>query len=331
MQQTHFKALLLKNANLPAVLEEIPLEMLPKSDVLIAVAYSSLNYKDGLAIAGKGKIIDHYPMVPGIDLAGTVVTSTSSAFSPGDRVILTGWGVGERFWGGYAEYAVAKPEWLVPLPDQLTLKQAMGIGTAGLTAMLCIMTLEEQGLKPKDGQVVVTGAAGGVGSIAIALLASLGYQVVASTGRVEAHHYLERLGATDFLDRSVLASPGKPLKSEQWAGAIDTVGGQTLASLLSRMMYGSSVAVCGLTGDSSLNTTVFPFILRGIRLLGIDSVKCPMKRRRKAWARLAQELPAPLLAEMIQVITLEEIPALSQEILAGRVRGRMVVQIGEDP
>lgn len=326
-----FKALRI-NPTIPnqkpeVLIQAVKKESLPKGEVLIEVAYSSLNYKDGLAITGQGKVIQQFPMVPGIDLAGIVREDISCRFKPGDSVVLTGWGVGERHWGGYAQWARVKADWLVPLPDGITLKQAMGIGTAGLTAMLCVMALEEQRVKPDSREVVVTGASGGVGSIATALLAHLGYAVVVSTGKIEAHDYLRSLGARNILDRSELEIPQKPLKSERWGGAIDTVGGQTLASLLSSMAYGASIAACGLAGDSNLHTTLLPFILRGVHLIGIDSVMCPMERRQVAWSRLAHNLPLEHLEKMIRIISLEELPVMSQAILKGQVQGRIVVDL----
>lgn len=310
-----------------ASFQTLPVSALPDGDVLVQVAYSSLNYKDGLAITGKGKIIRSFPCVPGIDLAGTVIESSSPDFKPGDQVVLTGWGIGERHWGGHSQLARVKSEWLVSLPEGLTLEQSMAIGTAGFTAMLCVMALEEHGIN-RDRPVVVTGAAGGVGSVAVALLARLGYQVVASTGRPELHDYLRGLGASDFIDRQELATPsGRPLESERWGGAVDTVGGDTLASVLKAMSYRSSVAACGLAGGSHLNSTVFPFILRGVNLLGIDSVYCPAERRREAWRRLGAELPDDVLAEITTVRGLSEIRELAEAITNGQVRGRVVIDV----
>lgn len=303
-------------------------EALPPGDVLVAVQYSSLNYKDGLAVTGRGKVIRRYPMIPGIDLAGTVLASESSDYKPGDPVVLTGWGVGERHHGGFAQQARVRSEWLVPLPDGLTLHQAMGIGTAGLTAMLCVLALEEHGCRPGGRSVAVTGAAGGVGSVAVALLARLGYAVTAFSGRPEAAEYLGRLGAAAVLDRSLLtAPPAGPLESERWGGAVDTVGGEPLAALLRGMAYGSTVAACGLAAAATLTTTVLPFILRGVTLAGIDSVNCPQARRRQAWQRLAADLPAAALTAVTRTVPLAAVPGLSQEILAGQVRGRIVVDV----
>ena len=330
MSENRFKALILNQADgqVQASIQELPLDSLPEGEVLISVAYSSLNYKDGLAVTGKGKVVRRYPMVPGIDLAGTVEASDSPDFKVGAPVVLTGWGVGEKHWGGYAQKARVQAEWLAPLPQGLSLKQAMAIGTAGFTAMLGVMALEEHGLAPDQGEVVVTGAAGGVGSVAVAILAKLGYNVVASTGRTEAYDYLHRLGASQIIDRSVLARPsGKPLEAARWAGAVDTVGGDTLASLLPAMAAGASVAACGNAGGYVLNTTVFPFILRGVNLLGIDSVICPQERRLTAWARLARDLPLDHLDHMTHLASLSDVPRLSEEILKGQIQGRVVIDL----
>jgi acrylyl-CoA reductase (NADPH) len=308
-----------------SAIQSLPAAALPESDVLVSVAYSDLNYKDGLAITGQGKVVRNFPMVPGIDFAGTVVESRSPAYKPGDPVVLTGWGVGERHWGGHAQLARVKADWLVPLPAGLTFKQAMGIGTAGFTAMLCVIALEERGSRPGEREVLVTGATGGVGSVAVAILAKLGYQVVASTGKPDAHNYLKSIGASKVIDR--LAPPGKPLESERWGGAVDTVGGGTLAALLPSMAYNSNVAAVGNAGGGELHTTVFPFILRGVGLLGVESVAVPPERRRVAWARLARDLPAEALDRMIQVAPLKDVPTLSQEICEGRIRGRVVVDV----
>lgn len=311
-----------------AALKELQPDALPEGDVLVRVAYSSLNYKDGLAVTGTGPVIRKFPLVPGIDLAGTVVESDSAAYKPGDQVVLTGWGIGERYWGGYTQLNRVKSEWLVPLPEGLTLPQAMGIGTAGFTAMLCVLALEAHGCTPDSGEVVVTGAAGGVGSIAVAILGKLGYTVIASTGRATAHDYLKSLGASDFIDRGVLGEPSKrPLESSRWAGAVDTVGGDTLASLLKSMNVGASIAACGNAGGAALNTTVFPFILRGVNLLGIDSVMCPRPLRQEAWQRLSRDLPKAALASMTQTAPLAQVPALSEQILRGQVQGRTVIDV----
>lgn len=323
-----FKALVVdrRDGQVTAGIHYLSTGELPDGDVLVAVTYSSLNYKDGLAVTGKGKIIDRYPMVPGIDLAGTVEESSSPAYRPGDRVLLTGWGIGERHWGGYAQRARVKADLLLPVPDALTLQQAMGIGTAGLTAMLSVMALEERGLKPGGREVIVTGAAGGLGSLAVAILAHRGYRVVASTGRSAMREYLTALGAHEIIDRApLISSEEKALESERWAGAVDSVGGETLAALLRTMAHGAGIAVCGLAGGSSLRTTVFPFILRGVSLLGIASSTTPRERRRAAWARVTQDLPKAALDRMIQIAPLEDVPALSEAILAGHIRGRVII------
>ncbi|RMG36790.1 MAG: oxidoreductase [Gammaproteobacteria bacterium] len=300
---------------------------LPDGDVLLDVAWSSLNYKDGLAITGKGKVVRNFPMVPGIDLAGRVRHSESPDYRPGDPVILTGWGVGERYWGGYSQRQRVRSEWLVPLPQGLSLRDAMTIGTAGLTAMLCVMTLEEAGVTPDRGKVVVTGASGGVGSVAVTLLARLGYEVAAVTGRPEGAEWLRGLGASEIVSREEMASPPRPLESQRWAGAVDTVGGVILARVLAEMGYGGAVAACGLAGGHELHTTVMPFILRNVSLRGVDSVMCPRERRIEAWHRLARELPHERLSEIEQVARLEDLPRLAEEILAGRIRGRVVVDL----
>ncbi|MDA0656849.1 MAG: oxidoreductase, partial [Proteobacteria bacterium] len=276
-------------------LKDLSLGDLPAGDVTVAVDYSTVNYKDGMVVNGIGRLVRTYPHVPGIDLAGTVEQSDDARYKPGDKVVLTGWHVGERYWGGYAAKARVKADWLVPLPDGLSTKQAMAVGTAGFTSMLCIMALEAHGLAPRDtpgeAPVLVTGAAGGVGSIAVAILAKLGYSVAASTGRVTETDFLKSLGATEIVERAELAEPsGKPLDAERWAGAVDTVGSTTLASVLAQMMYGGSVAACGLDGGPKLETTVIPFLLRGVNLLGIDSVVQPYDNRLEAWQRIARDL-----------------------------------------
>lgn len=330
MTRQSFKALVVEQQadGVRPVLRNLTIDDLPAGDVLVSVAYSSLNYKDALAVTNKGRIIRNFPFVPGIDFAGVVEESQSSAFKPGDRVVLTGWGVGERYWGGYAQKARVKADWLVPLPEGLDARAAMGIGTAGFTAMLCVMALEDHGLRPGGREVLVTGAAGGVGSVAVAVLARLGYNVVASTGRSEMHSYLKDLGAATILDRHTLADTSKkPLESERWGGAVDTVGAETLAGVLRSVAYGCSVAACGLAGGNSLPTTVLPFILRGVNLLGIDSVMCPQQRRLKAWNRLLQDLPMDKLEKIMHVEPLEKVPDLSQEMLKGHIQGRVAVDV----
>lgn len=300
---------------------------LPAYPVLVDVAYSSLNYKDGLAISGKGKIARKMPMVGGIDLAGTVVESESTRWKPGDNVIVNGWGLSELHWGGYAEQARIKDEWLVALPAGITLKQAMAIGTAGYTAMLCVFALESAGIAPDEREVLVTGAGGGVGSVAIAILAKLGYRVAASTGRPETHDYLRSLGATTIIGREELSSKGAPLQKERWAGAIDSVAGQTLATVLSQVAYGGAVASCGLAGGTDVPSSIFPFILRNVALLGVDSVMAPMARRELAWQRLATDLPLDKLEQMTSVEPMSNLPALAEQIVAGQTRGRVVIDV----
>jgi acrylyl-CoA reductase (NADPH) len=301
---------------------------LPPGDVLVAVKYSTINYKDGLVVTGAGGLVKQYPHVPGIDFAGAVIESRHPSFKPGDNVVLTGWRVGEVRWGGYAQRARVSGDWLVPLPAGLTLREAMAIGTAGFTAMLAIIALEKQGLIPASGEVLVTGAAGGVGSVATAILARRGYQVVASTGRPDTHEYLRGLGATAVIDRSPFAEVAKrPLEGERWAGCIDSVGGNTLARVLAQTKYRGSVAAVGLAGGSKLEHTVIPFLLRGVNLLGIDSVMCPMPQRLEAWDRLRLDLPLERLAAITGGVVLDEVPRLAAEILKGQVRGRVVVDV----
>ncbi len=323
-----FKALILEqqDGQVSAAIRNLQRDALPEGDLLISVAYSTLNYKDGLAVTGKGKIIRSYPMVPGVDFAGTVLESQSPNFKPGDEVIVTGWGMGERYWGGYAQMARVQSDWALKVPKGLTMERAMSIGTAGMTAMLAVIALEKHGLTADEREILVTGAAGGVGSVAVAVLAKLGYQVVASTGRMEERDYLTSLGAREVIGRLSNESR-RPLETERWGGAVDTVGGATLAALLPAMSYYSSVAVCGNAGGIEFTSTVFPFILRGVNLLGIDSVMCSIPRRREAWERLVRDLPTDSLDSMTHVVALEEIPALGEQILKGRVRGRIVVDL----
>jgi acrylyl-CoA reductase (NADPH) len=297
-------------------------------DVTVKVAWSTINYKDGLALTGKAPVVRHFPMIPGIDLAGTVEASSNPAWKPGDQVILDGFGLGETHLGAYAAKARVKGEWLVPLPAGMSGRDAMAIGTAGYTAMLAVMALEHQGLTPDRGPVVVTGAAGGVGSVAIAVLAKLGYRVVASTGRPQEAGYLRDLGAAEVIERADLAGTQRALGKERWAGGIDTVGSTTLANVLSMTSYGGAVAACGLAGGMDLPTSVAPFILRGVCLLGIDSVMCPLKRRREAWNRLASDLDRGKLAAMTSEVGLGQVQDFGSAILEGRVRGRIVVKIG---
>lgn len=308
--------------------EQLEPSAFTQGDVLIRVEYSSLNYKDGLAVTGKPGVIRSYPMIPGVDLAGTVVESASSEFTPGQAVVVTGCGTSETIWGGYAQLAKMKAEHVVALPAGMSAKQAMGVGTAGFTAMQCVMALEAHGLKPGGKPVVVTGSAGGVGSVAVAVLAKLGYQVVASTGRAETADYLKSLGAAEILDRGVLAAASnRPMESEKWAGAVDSVGGDTLAGILRSLSIGTSVAACGLAGGPKLNTTVFPFILRGVNLLGIDSVRTNNAQRKAIWGRLASDLSLDKLDSMIEVHPLSQIQSVGEQILAGKTRGRVVIDV----
>lgn len=322
-----FKALVLDqvDGNTTATLRELGLTDLPAGDVRVDVTCSSLNYKDGLAVTGKGKIVRAFPMVPGIDFAGTVAESASVRFQPGDAVILTGWGVGERHWGGYAQQARVNADWLVAMPAGLDAYKAMTIGTAGFTAMLCVMTLEEAGVRPGHGKILVSGAAGGVGSIAVLLLARLGFHVVAVTGRPETHGFLASLGAKEFISRQEMSEPGRPLENQRWAGAVDVVGGDMLARILAETAYGGAVAACGLAGSFKLATTVMPFILRNVSLRGVDSVSCPQERRTLAWERLASELPESAYADLGHTIGLADVPQAAADIVAGRIQGRVLV------
>ncbi|MBR9827238.1 MAG: oxidoreductase [Oceanospirillales bacterium] len=324
-----FKALVLEQEDgaTRAEVRMLDESSLPNEKVQVAIEYSSLNYKDGLAITGAGKIINQFPMVPGIDLAGTVIRSEDDRFQPGQAVVLTGWGVGERYWGGFAERANLNPDWLVPLPSGLSPREAMVIGTAGLTAMLCVMALEDGGVTPTSGPILVTGASGGVGSVAIALLAQLGYEVVAGTGRPEGEEYLKRLGADSIRLRDEMAAPSRPLEKQLWAGVIDTVGDQVLARALAETRYGGVVAACGLAGGVKLPTTVMPFILRNVRLQGVDSVMCPTTQRIRAWERLQQDLPREQLQAVEAEISLEQLPEYAARILRGEVRGRTLVAL----
>ncbi|MDX6741464.1 MDR family oxidoreductase [Actinocorallia sp. A-T 12471] len=300
---------------------------LPDGEVTIDVRYSSLNYKDGLAVSGRGKIARSLPMTCGIDLAGTVSASADPAFAPGQEVLVTGWGLSETRPGGYTTRQRVPSRMVTAKPSGMTLRQTMAVGTAGLTAMLCVLALEDAGLRPDGGEVLVTGAGGGVGGVAVLLLSGLGYRVAASTGRPELHDYLRGLGATTLVDRADLATAGRPLDKERWAGAIDGVGGQTLATVLAQTGYGGSVAACGLVGGNDLPATVLPFILRGVSLLGIDSVRCPADRRDRAWHRLGADLPLSRLDSLTTVEPLSDIHALADRILAGRTLGRVVIDV----
>lgn len=326
-----FNALVVEKAEDGAISQSIkPLEVsdLPEGEVVVDVEYSTLNYKDGLCLTGKGGLVRTYPHVPGIDYAGTVSESADARYKPGDKVVLTGWRVGEVVWGGYAQKARAKADWLVPLPAGLTTRQAMAVGTAGFTAMLSVMALEAHGLKPGAGPVLVTGAAGGVGSVAVAILAKLGHEVAAVTGRPETADYLKSLGATQIVAREEIAeAPTKPLEKESWAGCVDAVGGAMLARVLTQLKYGGSAAAVGLAGGAALPATVVPFLLRGVNLLGIDSVMQPYGNRVAAWKRIAADLPMDKLDEMVRPASLKDLPALGAAILKGGVKGRVVVDV----
>lgn len=300
---------------------------LMEGDVTVRVEWSTLNYKDGLALTGKAPVVRRFPMIAGIDFAGTVEASSHPQWKAGDQVVCTGWGQGETHLGAYAEKARVKGDWLVALPQGLSARDAMAIGTAGFTAMLSVLALEKHGVSPKSGPVVVTGAAGGVGSVATAVLSKLGYHVIASTGRASEADYLESLGAAEVIDRNELSAPAKPLAKERWAGGVDSVGSTTLANLLSMTKYGGAIAACGLAAGMDLPSSVAPFILRGVCLLGIDSVMCPIEPRKAAWQRLASDLDRSKLSEIITEIPLAEVPEWGAKILAGQVRGRIVVKI----
>lgn len=323
---TTIRAVVAREAG-PATLVDLDESELPEGDVTVDVAYSSLNYKDGLAVTGRGPIIRSYPMVCGIDLVGTVVASDAPAWSPGQEVIVTGWGLSETHPGGFTQRQRVRSEWLVERPPAFTAQQTMAVGTAGLTAMLCVMALERAGLSPDDGEVLVTGAGGGVGSVAVALLAQRGFTVAAGTGRAELHEYLRGLGATSFVGRDEMGGTGKPLDRARWAGAVDTVGSAPLARVLSQISYGGVVAACGLVAGSDLPASVLPFILRAVTLVGVESVTCPTPLRVDAWARLATGLPTDVLDVMTSVEPLERVFPLAEEILAGRTRGRVVFDV----
>lgn len=324
-----FKAILIDkdDAGYRAALKDVEETQLPDGDVTVRVSHSTLNYKDALAITGKAPVVRAFPMVPGIDLAGTVEHSTHPDYKAGDAVILNGWGVGEAHWGGLAQKARVEGDWLVPLPPQFTPQQAMAIGTAGYTAMLCVLALERHGVKPGDGEIVVTGAAGGVGSVATAVLSRLGYAVVAVSGRPAEAEYLKRLGAVEVLDRAAYSAPGKPLGKERWAGAVDVVGSHTLANVCATMRYRGVVTACGLAGGMDFPATVAPFILRGVTLVGIDSVRCPRPERLEAWRRLASDLDVSKLETISSEIGLAEVLPLAPKLLNGEVRGRVVVDV----
>jgi len=327
-----FKAILIDKADSGqnVALTDIEDERLPAGSVTVRVAYSTLNYKDALAITGKSPIVRSYPMVPGIDFAGVVEHSDDPQYQAGDQVVLNGWGVGEKHWGGLAGKARVDGGWLVPLQAPFTLRQAMGIGTAGYTAMLCVMALERNGVKPESGEVLVTGAAGGVGSVAVAILAKLGYTVAAVTGRPQESDYLKALGAHEILDRAQFSEPGKPLAKERWAGAVDVAGGHVLANVCAAMRYRGTVAACGLAAGMAFPATVAPFILRGVTLAGVDSVMCPRADRLEAWRRLASDLDPAKLDGLTRDIALDGVIAAAGEMVQGRIRGRVIVPVGGD-
>jgi acrylyl-CoA reductase (NADPH) len=326
-----FKALVVEKdaeGKTSAAVQEMSLDQLPAGEVTVAVDYSTVNYKDGLCIGPGGGLVRNYPHIPGIDFAGTVEASDDPRYGPGDKVVLTGWRVGEAHWGGYSQKARVKADWLVPLPDGLDTRAAMAVGTAGFTAMLAVMALEKHGLKPGFGPVLVTGAAGGVGSVATAILANIGYEVAGVTGRPETADYLRSLGATQIVAREEINETVKrPLEAETWAGCVDAVGGAMLARVLGQMKYGASVAAVGLAGGAGLPATVIPFLLRGVNLLGIDSVMQPYDNRLAAWQRIASDLPMDKLEAMVHPATLSDLPALGRDILKGQVKGRVVVDV----
>ncbi len=325
-----FNAILIEkdDAGYRATATSVDEAQLPQGDVLVDVQYSTINYKDGLAITGKSPVVRQFPMVPGIDFCGTVRQSQHPDFKAGDAVILNGWGVGETHWGGLAQQASVNGKWLIRLPSGMKPEQAMSIGTAGYTAMLCVMALQRNGLTPESGDILVTGAAGGVGSVAVALLSSLGFRVIASTGRQQEQEYLSKLGAAEIIDRNTLSEPGKPLGKERWAGAVDSVGSHTLANVCAGTKYRGAIAACGLAQGLDFPASVAPFILRGITLVGIDSVHCPVRERQQAWDRLSNELdPAKLALIGSRTVGLNEVIPLASQILEGKVRGRIVVDV----
>lgn len=326
---TAFDALLISKSEAGQSVQWVQLteDDLMDGDVTVRVSHSTMNYKDGLAITGQAPVVRRWPMIPGIDFAGTVVKSAHPDFKPGDEVLINGWGLGETHYGGYAQLARVKGDWLLPVPAGLSRADCMALGTAGYTAMLCVMALERHEVTPQSGPVLVTGAAGGVGSVAVALLARLGYQVAAATGRPDTTDYLRSLGATEILPREELSGKPRPLARERWAGAIDVAGSNTLVNVLSQMKYGGTVAACGLAQGMDLNANVAPFILRGVTLAGIDSVMAPQPKRREAWARLARDLDLAKLHTMTQTRSVRDAVALAPEILAGRVRGRIVLEV----
>lgn len=330
IQNPDFRALVIRDVDgkPKAGFEQLTLGDLPDNDVLVEISHSSLNYKDGLAVSGRGRIARRLPMVAGIDLAGTVVSSRVAEWQPGDQVLANGWGLSETEWGAYSRFQSIKAGHLTRLPDGFTPAQAMAIGTAGYTAALCVLALEDwAAIRPGDGEVLVTGAAGGVGTVAVSLLSGRGYRVVAATGRDSQHDFLRALGASDFVTRASLAEPGKPLQAERWSGAVDSVGSATLANVLAQTRYGGAVAACGLAGGADLPASVMPHILRGVALLGVDSVMAPQEKRARAWAYLAQHLDHAKLAALTTTAPLSDLPELAKAIVAGETRGRYVIEI----
>ncbi len=330
MNNNRFSALMLTEVEgkTEANIEQLAEGDLPEGDVLLETDYSSLNYKDALAVTGKGKIVRNWPMVPGIDIAGTVLASDSGDYQPGDKVVLTGWSVGERYWGGYSQRQRVRSQWLVPMPEGLDARRAMTIGTAGFTAMLCVMALEEAGITPDRGTVLVTGASGGVGSVSLAILNRLGYKVAALTHNPDKHDFVRDLGASEIVDGPEWSEKARPLEKQRWAGAIDAVGSGVLARVLAEVDYEGAVAACGLAGGADLPTTVMPFILRGVRLQGIDSVMCPLERRKQAWQRLVTDLPMAALDKIgSREVSLAEVPQAAADLLAGKITGRVLVNL----
>ncbi len=324
-----FKALVLRqdDGKTVSAVEQLSIADLPEGDVLLSVDYSSINYKDSMAVTGTGKIVRTWPMVPGIDLTGTVLESQADNYKPRDKVLLTGWSVGEQYWGGYSQVQRVQSKWLIPLPKDIESKTAMAIGTAGLTAMLCVMALEDAHITPDRGPIVVTGAGGGVGSVAVAILSKLDYDVTAVSGRASTHDYLKGLGAKEIISREDMLKPSRPLEAQRWAGAIDTAGDAILARVLAETDYNGAVAACGLAAGFKLPTTVMPFILRNVRLQGVDSVMCPNERRQTAWKRLAQDLPQSALTEINQIVSLDDIRQVAEDMMAGKTQGRTVVDL----
>lgn len=324
-----FKGILIEkdDSGYRAALTDIDEAQLPAGDVTVRISHSTMNYKDALAITGKGPVVRQFPMVPGVDLVGTVEHSTHSDYEQGDSVLLNGWGVGETHWGGFAQKARVNGDWLVPLRGRFTPPQAMAVGTAGYTAMLCVLALERHGVTPEHGEILVTGAAGGVGSVATAILTKLGYSVVAVSGRPEEHDYIKQLGAVEILERAAFANAGKPLGKERWAGAVDVVGSQTLANVCATTQYRGVVTCCGLAGGMDFPATVAPFILRGVTLVGIDSVMCPRLERLHAWRRLSQDLDLAKLSAIGQEVGLSEVIPLAAKMLNGELRGRVVIDV----